>query len=139
MISLIGVPLTQRDVETLEKALQQFKTGTISAGEYNSVLLRIKADNSKRPGPWRRVILYAKKQYWLAKQKILHPGVLASRTIYRERLETCAGCESAMYVGPTKIMLCRICGCALQAKARLADARCPATGAGLSETGKWQR
>jgi hypothetical protein len=50
-------------------------------------------------------------------------GRMVSDADYRRRLDACAGCEHR--VGSGRSPACRVCGCAVKLKARMASESCP--------------
>mgnify|MGYP003627184645 CR=1 FL=1 len=139
MVSLIGVPLHKDDLENIEQSLQSYKRGEISAGEYNAILLEIKIRNTKPPSALQLLKSAPGKLGTWIKERVSRPEMLAEREVYRERLQACSVCEHQMHVASTNVKLCRLCGCVLQAKARLNNSRCPAPNDGQGRNGKWKR
>lgn len=45
----------------------------------------------------------------------------ASKFVYKERMNTCAGCEHFQKMA----LMCKSCGCFMPAKAKIANIRCP--------------
>jgi hypothetical protein len=54
---------------------------------------------------------------------------LATKEVAEKRLEICRVCEFRTIMPKTHLEICKVCGCMVQAKARLSVATCP--------KGKW--
>ena len=139
MISLLGVPLTKKDIDVIEQAVKDLEAGVLSPGDYNSLILSIKLRNTKQPTRWQKAIRFIREKYWVLSHRTARSGVLVSNEVYRERLSACGQCAEMLIVPPTGVKLCKLCGCLLQAKARMAESSCPAKGEGQLAKGKWLR
>lgn len=125
MISLVGLQISSSDWSEIQKMTEKVERGIVTPVEYNEFLLQIKIKYTR---PKTRIsVIRTKLMLAVAYSKDIISGrrtLIGSRE-YRRRMEACRACPHVRHVPKSSAMLCRKCGCLLQAKARLRSARCP--------------
>ena len=123
MTSWANIILKERDVDDLYDAAQKVKCGQMSLLEYNELSLKIRQRCLDSMGWWPTA-----RYHWRRMMKHFQLRKLyVNRAEYVRRISICNDCEfvNNMAVRRRTIKTCKMCGCFLQAKARLKGSDCP--------------